>query len=67
MCASDHIPYAQLRTLGGLLSINLGELHHVFSLPLPIQWRIRMGAIRLNGNVWFNLPLRQGKFVSMIR
>jgi hypothetical protein len=36
MCASGHILYAQLRTLGGYLSTNLGFLHHI-SLSLLIR------------------------------
>ena len=46
-CASGHLLYAQLRTLGGYLSTNMG----VFSFVIHTACYC-LGAIDLSGNVW---------------
>ena len=56
--------YAQLRISGGLVSTNFGGLFSCNFSFIVHKACYCMDAIRLNGNVWINIPLRLGKLVS---
>jgi hypothetical protein len=59
--ASDHILYAQIRTIRWLIKVLAWGFLFVFCFVIHTTCYC-MDAIRLGGNVWIKLPLRPGKW-----